>query len=113
MSCRVQVGATRIGASRSTETGGAQVTPTPRAWNRPHPRTMMGAAAVAVAALTACSSDGTPSTSPPSLTTTSLSTSTSATTADPGAAAVAGYRAFWQAYLAAADPMAPEDPRLA
>ncbi|MCA1833903.1 MAG: hypothetical protein LC750_14480 [Actinobacteria bacterium] len=25
---------------------------------------------------------------------------------------VAGYRAFWDAYLAAADPMNPEDPRL-
>jgi hypothetical protein len=27
-------------------------------------------------------------------------------------AVVAGYRAFWDAYLAAADPMNPEDPRL-
>ncbi len=87
------------------------MTPTPRAWNRP--RTMVGAVAVAIAALTACSSNDGPSTSPPSTETTIVSTTTSTTTADPGAAAVAGYRAFWQAYLAAADPMAPEDPRLA
>lgn len=42
------------------------------------------------------------------------STTTTTTTGKPplAEAVVAGYRAFWDAYLAAADPMNPEDPRL-
>jgi len=68
------------------------------------------------AALAACSSDDSPSADPtPSTTTTSApaTTSTTATTIDAQAAAVSAYRAFWAAYLAAADPMNPDHPGLA
>jgi hypothetical protein len=71
---------------------------------------LVGAVLVAVV-LSACSSDESPSADQPGETTTTSAAPT--TTLDPQAAAVAGYRAFWQAFLAAADPMNPEDPRLA
>jgi hypothetical protein len=62
-------------------------------------------------ALASCSSDGTPE-AEPSTTTSSAPTTTTAAP-DPHAEAVAAYRAFWADYLAAADPMNPEDARLA
>jgi hypothetical protein len=71
------------------------------------------AAAVALA-LPSCSSSEDGEANRTATSATSASTATTTTTApDAGTAAVAAYRAFWQAYLAAADPMAPEDPRLA
>jgi hypothetical protein len=75
---------------------------------------LVGAAGLAAVALTACSSsDKSPAVERSPLTTTTSTAPTTTTALDPQAAAVAGYRAFWQAYLAAADPMSPEDPRLA
>jgi len=73
----------------------------------------LAGAAVAAVLLTACSSGGSkrPEQAGPT-TTTSTAPTTTTTTLDPQAAAVAGYRAFWQAFLAAGDPMNPEDPRL-
>jgi ABC-type transport system substrate-binding protein len=86
---------------------------TPRTWSRRQTRALAGAAVAAVL-LTACSSGGSkrPEQAGPT-TTTSTAPTTTTTTLDPQAAAVAGYRAFWQTFLAAADPMNPEDPRLA
>jgi hypothetical protein len=63
-------------------------------------------------ALASCSSDGTPE-AEPTTTTTSSAPTTTTTAPDPHAEAVAAYRAFWADYLAAADPMNPEHPRLA
>ncbi|MGH9009571.1 MAG: hypothetical protein ACRDYF_06940 [Acidimicrobiia bacterium] len=87
---------------------------TPRTWSRCRPPAVLGLAALLAVALAACSSDGSPAADrEPSTTTTSTIPTSTTTALDPGAAAVAGYRAFWQAFLAAADPMNPEDPRLA
>jgi hypothetical protein len=76
--------------------------------------TALAVAAAVSLALQSCSSadDGASNTTATSATTASTAPTTT-TAPDAGTAAVAGYRAFWQAYLAAADPMAPEDPRLA
>jgi hypothetical protein len=64
----------------------------------------------------ACSSDDEPAaTSSTSVapTTSATSSSTSQTTPPGSHAAEAAYRAFWSAYLKAADPMRPADPALA
>lgn len=74
---------------------------------------MRAASIVAAAVLTASCSPG--GDGPPSSTTTKgpASTSSSTTTVDATEAAVlTGYRAFWDAYLAAADPMDPQNPLL-
>jgi hypothetical protein len=113
VSCRVQVGATRIGAVEAPGPEEDSLTPTPRDWSRRHARALVAAILVAVA-LSGCSSDHkSPAASPSTATTTPAPSTTPTTTADAGAAAVAGYRAFWQAYLAAAEPMNPEHPGLA
>lgn len=68
----------------------------------------------ALALTIGCSDDDTPQARPSSSTSTTSASSSSTTTAPSlGTDAVVAYRAFWQAYLAAADPMNPEDPRLA
>src|SRR5436190_9426849 len=69
----------------------------------------VGLAALLLAASAGACSSG--SDRPVAATTTS-SVSTTATTAQPEPAPVVAYRAFWQSYLAAADPMNPEDERL-
>ena len=91
------------------------MTLSPRAWSRHRPRALLGLATLAAVVLAACSSDGSPNADRPRPTTTTstVPTTTTTITLDPQAAAVAGYRAFWQVFLAAADPMNPEDPRLA
>ena len=89
------------------------MTLTPRAWSRRRPRVPLGVAVLVAVVLSACSSDESPSADQPGETTTTSTAPTTTTTLDPQAAAVAGYRAFWQAFLAAGDPMNPEDPRLA
>jgi hypothetical protein len=73
----------------------------------------MGAAAVAAVATLALSCNSSEDGAAKPTGTSATSAPTTTTAPDPGAAAVAAYRAFWQAYLAAADPMSPEDPRLA
>lgn len=100
------------------------MTPTPPPWSRRRSRTLVGAAALVAVALTACTSDDHPSANPaPSTATTSRQSTTSTSTSEPTsttsstpdaqAAAVGGYRAFWAAYLTAADPMNPDHPGLA
>lgn len=84
------------------------MTPTPRAVGRP-PQRMARIAVLAVMALASCSSDGTPEAEP----STTTSSATTTTAPDPNAVAIAAYRAFWEDYLTAADPMNPEHPRLA
>ena len=59
--------------------------------------------------LAACNSDDGKSSSR----TTISAASSSTTTPDLNAAVIADYRAFWDAFLAAANPMSPGDPRLA
>ncbi|MEW6473131.1 MAG: hypothetical protein AB1679_12745 [Actinomycetota bacterium] len=87
----------------------------PRAWSRHRERAVFGLAVLVAVVLAACSSDGPQDVegNRPTTTTSTVPTTTTTTTRDPQAAAVAAYRAFWQAFLAAADPMNPEDPRLA
>jgi hypothetical protein len=68
---------------------------------------------LAAVVFAACSSGGSPAADRSTTTSTVPTTSTTTTTLEPQAAAVAAYRAFWQAFLAAGDPMNPEDPRLA
>jgi len=79
-------------------------------------------AALGLAALAAggvnCSSGGSSSATRTSSTTTMPPTSTTAPTvtttiADAGSQAVAAYRAFWEDFLAAGDPVDPLSPRLA
>jgi hypothetical protein len=90
------------------------LTPTPRTWSRRRSRVLVGTATLLTVVFAACSSDDEPSAGPSSTTTAaSAPTSTATTAPDPQAAAVSAYRAFWASYLAAADPMNPEDPRLA
>ena len=90
------------------------MTPTPRAWRRCRRRALLAIGVLVAVLLAACSSDGSPSADRSGETTTSSTVpTTTTTTLDPQAAAVGGYRAFWQAFLAAGDPMNPEDPRLA
>ncbi|MEW6473867.1 MAG: hypothetical protein AB1679_16570 [Actinomycetota bacterium] len=86
--------------------------PTPRAWSRHRPRAPLGMCVLAAVAFAACSSDGSPAANR-TTTTSTVPTTTTTTTVEPQAAAVAAYRAFWQDFLAAVDPMNPEDPRLA
>jgi hypothetical protein len=74
---------------------------------------MAAAATALILALTACSSSEKKPADSDATSKPAASAPTTITAPDPGAAAVAAYRAFWQAYLAAADPMSPEDPRLA
>lgn len=73
-------------------------------------------AALGVAALgisgAACSSEHS-SSSPSSSTTASTAPAETTTTVAAGSDAVAAYRAFWEDFLAASDPMDPESPRLA
>jgi hypothetical protein len=89
------------------------VTRTPRPTRRPPRRTLAGIAVLTLLTVAACSYDDTPEAEPPPSTTTTSPAPTTNTAANPQAEAIAGYRAFWQAYLAAADPINPEDPRLA
>lgn len=98
------------------------MTPTPPPWNRRRLRNLLLVATLVAMASAACSSgDGSSADRPPSTTATAAlvtaSTATTTTTAptasNPEEAAVTGYRAFWAAYLAAADPMNPEHPGLA
>lgn len=90
------------------------MTPTPRSTKTRTCRAVAGIAILATLSVAACSSDDTTAPEPPPATTATSPESTTTTTApDPQGEAVASYRAFWQAYLAAADPMNPEDPRLA
>lgn len=86
-----------------------------RAWSRHRKRALLGLAVVAAGVLAGCSSGGSSDVERPRSTTTTstVPTTTTTTMLDPQTAAVAAYRAFWQAFLAAADPMNPEDPRLA
>ena len=86
---------------------------TPRPWSRSRPRARLRLAVLVTVVLAACSSDESPSADRPGETTTTSTIPATTTTLDPQAAAVAAYRAFWQAFLAAGDPMNPEDPRLA
>lgn len=72
--------------------------------------------AVFAAGGASCSSGGSSSETRASSTTTMPPTSTTAptaTTLDSGSEAVAAYRAFWQDFLAAGDPVDPLSPRLA
>lgn len=86
---------------------------TPRGARSRRSRSLVGVAILTVTALTACSSDSTPEAEPStSTTTTSPATTTTAAVAEPQIEAVAAYRAFWAAYLAAADPMNPDHPGL-
>ena len=89
------------------------MTPTPRAWSRCRPPALLAVAVLAAMVVAGCASDGSPDADRPGETTTTSTAPTTTTTLDPQAAAVAGYRAFWQAFLSAGDPMNPEDPRLA
>ena len=76
--------------------------------------TAVAVAATVALTLASCSSSDDGADDNTATSATSASTAPTTTTApDPGTAAITAYRAFWQAYLAAADPMAPEDPRLA
>ncbi len=77
----------------------------------------LGLAALAAGSVS-CSSGGSSSAKWASSTTTIPPTSTTApaatvTSMDPGVEAVAAYRAFWQDFLAAGDPVDPLSPRLA
>lgn len=67
-----------------------------------------GVAVVAAAVLAGACTD-----SADTATTTTAVTATSTTVAPDEAAVLAAYRAFWDAYLAAADPMDPSHPALA
>ena len=89
------------------------MTSTPRVQSRSWRQVLVGVAVLVPGVLVGCSSDGSPADRAGSTTTTSAAPASTTTTVDPPTAAVARYRAFWQAYLAAADPMNPEDPRLA
>ena len=89
------------------------MTSTPRAWSRHRRRAPLGVFVLAAVVLAACSSDGSPAAERSTTTTSTVPTTATTTTLEPQAAAVGAYRAFWQAFLAAADPMNPEDPRLA
>lgn len=77
-------------------------------------RALLGAAALA-ASLGACSSGHRSSSEPGTSTTTTSAPTITTSTAGPGPGeeAVAAYRAFWQDFLAAGDPIDPESPRLA
>lgn len=75
---------------------------------------MRASSIVAAVALTAACSPGDGDSAPSTATrrsSTSLTSTTPVETQD--AAVLSGYRAFWVAYLAAADPMDPENPLLA
>lgn len=88
------------------------MTSTPRAWSRRRRRAPLVFVLAAVV-LAACSSDGSPTAERSTTTTSTVPPTTTTTTFEPQAAAVAAYRAFWQDFLVAGDPMNPEDPRLA
>lgn len=82
----------------------------PACRNRPTRRWVAAFVAAAAIALAGCDRDSGASTT----TTTSDRTTTTETTASPVEEDVlAGYRAYWDAYLAAGDPMDPEHPLLA
>ena len=71
-------------------------------------------AAVLAASLAACSSGKHSSAEPATSTTTASTTPTTQTSAPgPGEEAVAAYRAFWQDFVAAGNPIDPESPLLA
>jgi uncharacterized protein (DUF1330 family) len=70
----------------------------------------LGAGALLLAASASACSSG--SDHRAAATTTSAVPTTTSTTAAAEPAPVVAYRAFWQSYLAAADPMNPEDERL-
>ncbi|MDP9402847.1 MAG: hypothetical protein M3P85_05820 [Actinomycetota bacterium] len=76
------------------------------------PSRALALAAVLLLSAGACSSDKKGNVTP---TTSKATTTTSASSAvsDPAPAVLADYRRFWDAYLAAADPMNPEHPLLA
>jgi hypothetical protein len=71
-------------------------------------------AALAVLSLAVSGCSGSSSGAKPPTPTTERPADSTTTIGKPALAdeVVAGYRAFWDAYLAAADPMNPEDPRL-
>ena len=76
-------------------------------------RALLGFAALA-AGLAGCSSEDEPSAEPETSTTTASTTPTTQTSIPAhGEEAVAAYRAFWQDFLAAGDPIDPQSPRLA
>ena len=86
---------------------------------QPNPKTRwrlpVTAAAALFVATAACSGSSSKAGGKTSTTTQAASTVTTATTTAKPAVegeVLAAYRSFWGAYLAAADPMNPEDPRL-
>ena len=78
------------------------------------PRRLVPLAALAVLSLAVSGCSGSSSGAKPPTPTTERPADSTTTTGKPALAdeVVAGYRAFWDAYLAAADPMNPENPRL-
>ena len=79
-------------------------------------RALLGLAVLAAGlAAAGCSSEKRPTADPGTSSSTTVSTEPTTQTSAPmpGAEAVAAYRAFWQDFLAAGDPMNPEHPRLA
>lgn len=80
----------------------------PRA--RPKTRTIAVAGLAGLAVLAACDRSANDGAQP--ITTTSTTVATTTTIEPTKQAALAGYRAYWDAYLAAADPMDPNNPAL-
>lgn len=68
-----------------------------------------GARILATALVVASAACGSGSKHASGSTTTTIDGATTSTTADAEPAPVAAYREFWRSYLAAADPMSPED----
>lgn len=78
-------------------------------------RRLVLAVVVMGAVLAACSdsdTDNDAGTQPAVTETTTTTVTTTAASPGPEVAVLAGYRAFWDDYVAAGDPMNPEDPRL-
>jgi hypothetical protein len=110
--CRVQSSTTRIGVGEHTGNRGGRMGTVVR--HRGAARALLGAAALAASLGTAaCSSGDKPKAELATSTTTASTAPTTQTSAPvPGEEAVAAYRGFWQDFIAAGDPMNPEDPRL-